>query len=770
MAKLWYSAPAVNWNQALPLGNGHMGAMCFGGTLMDRWQLNDDTIWSGCFIDRTNPNARQGILDAREYLAQGKITLAEETVEEAIAATPEGQRCYEPLCDLIVQFRTEKHPRFSTPFFLSNLSGRDLSWFEPQSGVEDYSRTLNLDEGVHRVSYRLDGQAFQRESFISYPAGVMAVNLQGGAWRAMLRRGGRVTAHRQLDSRTLCLEGATGQNGVSFCCVVRAIGADVFTVGDMLRGHGEAVLLLASGTSLRDGENYAAVASARLDAAEQLGYDALLQQHIADFAPLMAACRLHLAGENPPTHLPHDQRLARLQDDLPDLGLVNDMFAFGRYLLISSSRPGSQPANLQGIWNEMFNPPWDSKYTININAQMNYWPAETCNLSDLHQPLFDLIERMVPHGRRVAHAMYGARGWMAHHNTDIWGDCAPQDNYPSSTMWQMGAAWLCLHLWEHYQYTLDKDFLARWYPVMEEAASFFIDALIPDGEGSLLVSPSLSPENTYTLPNGETGCLCNDAAMDQQILYELFTAVIEAGRVLDQETGAYQQLLLHLRPVTVAPDGRIAEWMSPEKQETEPGHRHISHLFALYPGKQITAANPDAMAAARKTLETRLASGGGHTGWSRAWIIHFWARLLDGDLAGENVRLLLKKSTLPNMLDNHPPFQIDGNFGFTSGIAEMLLQSHEGFIRLLGALPAQWKKGSITGLRARGGVTVNMEWNAGRLTRATLTFAASQRVRVHTTQPVQVRHRGAVMRAESDAQSVLFDATAGETYELESMT
>lgn len=769
MSKLWYTSPAVIWNQALPLGNGHMGAMCFGGTLMDRWQLNDDTIWSGCFIDRTNPDARRGILEAREYLAQGKIAQAEELVEEAVAATPDGQRCYEPLCDLIVQFRTVEHPRFSTPFFLSNLCGRDLSWFEPQSGVENYSRTLSLDEGVHRVSYELDGQEFRRESFISYPAGVMAVKLQGGAWRAMLRRGGRVTAHRQLDSRTLCLEGMTGQNGVAFCCVARAIGVDVFTVGDMIRGQGEAVLLLASGTSLRDGENYVAVASARLDAAEQLGYDTLLQQHIADFSPLMAACRLQIGEEGAPINLPHDQRLARLQKDFSDLGLVNDMFAFGRYLLISSSRPGSQPANLQGIWNEMYNPQWDSKYTININAQMNYWPAEICGLSELHQPLFDLIERMIPRGRKIARTMYDARGWMAHHNTDIWGDCAPQDNYLSSTMWQMGAAWLCLHLWEHYQYTLDKDFLTRWFPVMEEAASFFIDTLIPDAEGRLLVSPSLSPENTYILPNGESGCLCNDAAMDQQILHELFTAVIEAGHVLDRDTRTYQQLLPRLRPVVVAPDGRIAEWMSPEKQETEPGHRHISHLFALYPGKQITAANPDAMAAARKTLETRLAGGGGHTGWSRAWIIHFWARLLDGELAGENVRLLLKESTLPNMLDNHPPFQIDGNFGFTSGIAEMLLQSHEGFIRLLGALPSQWKHGSITGLKARGGLTVDMEWNGGRLTRATLSFTAGQRVRVHTNQPVQVKHHGVVLSVQSDAQSVIFDANAGETYELESI-
>ena len=766
MSQLWYKAPAAVWNEALPLGNGHMGAMCFGGTLMDRFQLNDDTIWSGCFTDRTNTDAAQGVKDVRDLIAQGRIARAEEVVEEAIAATPDGQRCYEPLCDLIVQLRTRNHPKFSTPFFLSSLTRRNLSGFEPEGGVQHYLRSLSLEDALHRVSYELDGQTFCRESFVSYPAGLMAVKMEGGAWRAMLRRGGRVTTHRQLDQRTLCLEGVTGQNGVVFCCVVRAVGEGCYAIGDMLRGEGHAVLLLASATSLREGDDLAGNAMARVKAAEEKGYQALLEEHLADFSPLMDACRLKLDAPDALQYLSHDKRLQLLREGGSDLDLVNDMFAYGRYLLISSSRPGSQPANLQGIWNEEFTPPWDSKYTININAQMNYWPAETCGLSELHQPLFDLVEHMAPNGRRVAAAMYGARGWMAHHNTDIWGDCAPQDNYSSSTMWQMGAAWLCLHLWEHYRFTLDKAFLTRWYPLMEEAASFFIDTLIPDAEGRLLVSLSLSPENTYLLPNGETGCLCNDAAMDQQILQELFTAVIEAADTLGKDAAVYQELRAKLRPVVIAPDGRVAEWMTPDKMETEPGHRHTSHLFALFPGNQITSAWPQAMAAARKTLEVRLANGGGHTGWSRAWIIQFWARLHDGGLAGENVSLLLKQSTLPNLIDNHPPFQIDGNYGFTSGIAEMLLQSHEGFLRLLGALPPQWEKGSITGLNARGGVQVDLAWNKGCLICAKLRTKASQRIQVCVNTPVTVYVDGGAVEAECIPSGVTFDMHPGVCYEL----
>lgn len=710
MQDIWYKKPATNWEEALPIGNGYMGAMCFGGTVVEKLQLNADSLWYGGFKDRINPDAQEYIPTIRRLISEGRIKEAERLANETMAAVPDTQCHYEMLADM----------------FLIPDGEEDISIFGLKDGWSpqitamgkcvNYTRGLDLDNAIHTVLYdkkcdndagELQMKKCERRTFISYPDKVGVILNRGVAGRLFFERGAYFGEIEYLGNDTLVMTGQAGANGVCYALAIKVVKGSRGRKGRTLYYGDDSLILFASQTSFYS-DNYKEEALAFINEAEKYSYDELEMRHKVDVNEYMRRCSFELEGEDR-NSIPTDERVKALRDGGEDLQLVSTMFKYGRYLLVSSSRQGSLPANLQGIWNKDFLPTWDSKYTININAQMNYWPSEVTNLSELHEPLFKHIERMVPRGRVVAKRMYGADGWMAHHNTDIWGDCAPQDTCPSSTYWQMGAAWLCLHIFEHYRYTGDREFLKHYINIIKEAARFFEETLIEDENGALVVSPTVSPENVYRLENGESGNLCQGAAMDAQILYELFSGLCETDMISDEENKRYTAILSKLNGVVVEANGTIQEWAKPY-EELDPGHRHISHLFALYPGRLI-GKDERLMIAARRTLERRLANGGGHTGWSCAWIINMWARICDGDEAYKNIKKLMSESMLLNLFDNHPPFQIDGNFGIVAGIAEMLLQSHNGYIDILPACPRTWKKGKITGIKARGNITLDIEWD-----------------------------------------------------------
>lgn len=507
-----------------------------------------------------------------------------------------------------------------------------------------------------------------------------------------------------------------------------------------------------------------------------MGYEKLHAAHVQDYQNLFSRVQFRLGNDSDrrtAESMPTSELMANARSGRPDQSLMTLYYQFGRYLLISSSRPGHKalPANLQGIWNEKMNPTWGSKFTINVNAQMNYWHAETTNLPECHEPFLEFLHRLKDNGQVTAKKMYGCSGWTAHHNTDIWADTAPQDRVITATLWPMGGAWACTHIWHHFEFTGDLRFLERAYDVLRGCVEFFLDFMIEKG-GYMVTSPSLSPENRYRLPNGEEGSMCIAPTMDNQILFRIFSDFINAVKALgkeDTERDMVQKTTRHLEklpPMRIGSHGQLLEWLE-EVEEVELGHRHISHLWGLYPGNQITPKDTDLIDACKKTLERRALHGGGHTGWSRAWMIALWARLGDGEEAGRQVAEILRTSTYDSLLDDHPPFQIDGNFGATAAITEMLIQSQDGEIHLLPSVPLYWSEGAISGVRARGGFELSLIWAAGHMISATVKSCLGKHCVIHAKQDFVVKRRGGDIVANLTNDCIAsFPTERDEVYEL----
>jgi alpha-L-fucosidase 2 len=789
---LWYKQPARNWNEALPIGNGRIGAMIFGRPENELIQLNEQTLWSGGPVNRNpNPEASKHLQEVRDALFAEDYAKAETLTRQLQGLYSDA---YQPLGDLILK---------------QKFTGE----------VTDYYRDLNIENAISTTRFKVGNTEFTREFFVSDPAQVMVIRLKSSVKGALNFMISTQSPHpimkTILSDNQMLMRGKTPslstpsyvggkKNPVTYTDSTNCKGTrfdwrlvlkssdgkvKTDTSGIEISDASEAVLILTVGSSFNgfdkcpdlEGKDEKALADGYLKLSKDKSFEALKTAHIADYQGFFNRMSFNLNG-NPTVDLPTDQRLLKYTEGAKDPALESLYFQFGRYLLISCSRPGGLPANLQGIWNNSVRPPWSSNYTININTEMNYWLAEMCNLSELHTPLLNHIKNIAATGRETAKNFYGANGWVAHHNSDIWGLSNPVgdlgNTLPMWANWTMGGAWLSQHLWTHYAFTGDKKYLQNFaYPLMKESAIFCKDWLIQDGKGYLVTAPATSPENMFITDKGVKGSVSIATTMDMSLIWDVFTNTIEASEVLEIDADFRKELIekrAKLLPLQIGKKGNLQEWFK-DWEDVEPKHRHTSHLFGLHPGRQISPLKtPEFANAAKKTLELR---GDDGTGWSKSWKINFWARLHDGNHAYKLVRELLKLTGMegteytkgggsyPNLLCAHPPFQIDGNFGGTSGMAEMLLQSHDGLLNILPALPDDWASGEIKGLKAQGGFEVDITWKNKKVTSLKITSALGGNCKLKLPNALKLEGKGKLI-IEKELSTFMFKTEKGGKYVL----